>query len=167
MGKSFDFSEFDAIDSIKYRSFDNSVKEIRPFNALSFNSAKIPYETQAITYYMVGQIMEQANLSLENVKLKQRQLAGALYNLYVKDKKLVELNNNKKPTDAMINAAIDANQSYVKLSKVVNDRQAKYNVLKDLFKAFEQRKDLMQSLSAQKRVEMNMGGNSAINQPNK
>lgn len=156
-----DFSKFDAIESIKYRDYDGEIKEIVPHDALAFSSENIPFETQAITYYTVSQIMEQANLSLEDAKLSQSKLHAKLYLQYAVSEALIKANKGRKPTDAMINASIDLNDDYIKVSKLVTTRRMKYNVLKNLFKAFEQRKDLMQSISAQKRAENNIQLNTA------
>ncbi|MBT9670524.1 hypothetical protein GPK34_00535 [Secundilactobacillus kimchicus] len=158
----YDFSDYEAVSTIKYRDYDGSIKEMHPKEALSFNGENIPYETQAITYFMVAQLLEQANLNLENSKVVLRRKAGELYNQFVVDEELVKRNNGKKPTDAMINSAINADDDYVKLNLQVNQLQTKYSILKDLFKAFEQRKDLMQSLSAQKRAEYNIGSNTVL-----
>ena len=160
MPNKLDLTQFDNISSIAYKDFNGEIKEIVPQDALAFSSQDIPFETQAITYYTVSQLMEQANFKLESYKLALKQLEGKLYLSYVDNEDLRKKNNNKKPTDAMVNAAISSDDSYIKTSKAVLDLQEKANLLKNLFKAFEQRKDLMQSVAAQKRAELNIKNNT-------
>ncbi|MCA7081816.1 hypothetical protein LGL73_13780, partial [Staphylococcus aureus] len=74
---------------------------------------------------------------------------------------LREANNGKKPTDTMINAAIVSDDEYDRLIKVVNRISYEYKALNRLAKAFEQRKDLMQSISAQRRAMQVYGGSNS------
>ena len=157
-----DASKFNAIGDIKYRDYDGEIKSINPQKALSFSSENIPFETQAITYYTVGQIMEQVNLQLESAKLNLNRRYSLLYLNLTVDPEMVKANKGRKPTEGMLNAKISLDKEYQEDEQVISQLQMKYNVLKNLFKAFEQRKDLMQSVSAQKRAQGNIKPNTAL-----
>jgi len=157
---SVDISNIKTIGTIKYQDYAGNIKEIDVEKSLAFSSDDIPYETQAIKYYMVGQLMNQLNREVEDVKLQQRRIQSQLYLKYVADAKLIALNNGKKPTEGLINAAINSDDTFIDICSSLNELQANAELMKTLYRAFEQRKDLMQSLSAQKRVEYNIGSNS-------
>jgi len=144
-----------------YSSITGKYREITPQELLSFDSNNIPFETQAINYYQIAELAERANYRLENAKQDVDHRHGQLYNKFVSDPALREANNGKKPTDTMINAAIVSDDEYDQLIKIVNRISYEYKALNRLSKAFEQRKDLMQSISAQRRAMQVYGGSNS------
>lgn len=162
MNDKIDLTEYKGLPIIRYRDYSGEIKEINPQEALAFGKNNIPYESQAITYYTVTQLAQQANRVLESKKLQLQRKYSELYASSITDEALRKANGNKKPTEAMIGANIQTNSSYIELEEEVNE--ARYNALtlKDLAKAFEQRKDLMQSVAADVRLERNSGSNSGV-----
>jgi len=157
-----DFTQLGNLESIKYQSYDGSIKEIVPERDLAFGSDSIPFETQAIEYYNVVQLTEKVNRQLEELKLGQNRISAQLYNKFVADPAVRASNGGKKPSDTMINNLVTSDDSYIRVSQAVLKTQYNYSSLKGLAKAYEQRKDLMQSLSAQKRSELGIGNNTAF-----
>ena len=142
---------------IKYRDYDNSVKELDPQKVLAFSSQNIPYETQATTYFVVAQLTERANFNWNNSKALVNQLRGELYKRYVAD-----LTGTKRPTENTISAHIESDPTYIKAINKCNECEFKYRTLLRLTNAFDQRKDLMQSLSASERAKWNSGQNTTL-----
>lgn len=152
-----DITGIGELEEISYRNQRGEVKTIDPKELLSFNRQNLPFESQANTYFLVARLAELAKLKVENLKVDQRKLEGDLYNKYANDSDLKAANNNRKPTEGTISHMIDSNPSMVELTKSINEHNYKAQLLLRLVKAFEQRKDLMQSLSAQLRQENSFG----------
>lgn len=162
MADTIDLTNYNKLPIIRYRDYSGTIKEINPPEALAFGRNNIPYEEQAITYYTVTQLSQQANRALENKKLELQRLYSVLYATSVTDDNLRKANGNKKPTEAMIVANIQSDDQYVKVNEEINQLRYNFMTLKDLAKAFEQRKDLMQSASADMRLERNSGSNAGV-----
>lgn len=166
MADTIDLSGNQPLPLIKYRDYDGSVKVIDPKQQLAFGKDHIPYETQAITFYTVTQLTQQASRALEDKKLELTQVRAGLYRYWSVDEGFRQQNGGKKPTEAMIQAQIDADEGVVKVSKEVNQLKYQVDTLKGLSKAFEQRKDLMQSVSAEQRLERQIRDNTGDPLPN-
>lgn len=151
-----DLSKEAILQPIKYRDYDGQIKVIEPKKALAFNTDYLPYDTQAITYYTVSMLAEQANLDYENCKVETERIHANVYNRTLKE---VTASEGRKPSEARLNYLLaednDVQAAQVKLNQV----RYNYQVLVALRKAFEQRKDLMQTLAANQRAEYTRGSN--------
>lgn len=152
-----DITNIGEIEEISYRNQRGEIVTIDPKKLLGFNRNNLPFESQANTYFLVARLAELAKLKVENLKVDQRKLQGELYAKYANDDGLKATNNGRKPTEGTISHMIDSDESMVELSKKLNNNNYKAQLLNRLVKAFEQRKDLMQSLSAQMRQENSFG----------
>ena len=159
--ETLDVSELSSIPKeIKYRGYDGLVYSLKPSKILAFSGPDLPFETQATTYFMVTQLAEIANLDVNNKKDALTRVRGSLYYWYSVDKDLRKDNGNRKPSDAVLQSLVDSNDKVKAAMEEYNVARYKYNTLNNLVKAFEQRKDLMQSLSAKKRAELQTGQNT-------
>lgn len=149
------------IDTIKYYDYTGALRELSPSDILSYDKDNLPYETQAITYYNILQLAEKLNLDLNNAKLTLEQVDSSLYLTYLNSADLITLNGNKKPTESMLQHAIANDTNHIDKAKEVNRAQARYRLVNGLVRAFEQRKDMIQSFSAKQRAEIAIGSNSA------
>ena len=150
-------------EAIKYRDYNGAVQVLDPKKILALNSDNLPFETQATTYYMVTQLAETASLDTNNKKAELERVRSSLYYSYAMDEKVRKDNGGKKATDAMLNAMVNVSATYQQALKFYNESKYRYNMLNNLMKAFEQRKDLIQSISAKQRVEMSTGQNTITN----
>lgn len=152
-----DISNIGDLEEISYRNHSGKVTTINPKQLLAFNRSNLPFESQANTYFLIARLAELAKLKVENSKVELDKLEGELYNQYANDPELKAKNNNKKPTEGTLSSLIASNQQHADLSLRINQENYKAQVLLRLVKAFEQRKDLIQSLSAQLRQENSFG----------
>lgn len=161
MADSLDLTTLGKIDTIKYYDYQGELREVSPQSILAFNKDNLPYETQAIAYYNILQLAEKLNLDVNNAKLELEQVDSSLYLAYLTNLDLTTKAGNKKPTESMLQHAINQDENHIKYSEAVLNAQARYKLVNGLVKAFEQRKDMIQSYSAKARAELALGSNSA------
>lgn len=161
MADSLDLSSLGNISTIKYYDYQGNLKEVSPQEILAFNKDNLPYETQAIAYYNMLQLAEKINLDVNNAKLRLEQIDSSLYLTYLTDMDLMTKAGNKKPTESMLQHAINQDQNHIEQYQKLIKAQTKYKLVNGLVKAFEQRKDMIQSYSAKARAELALGSNSA------
>lgn len=154
-----DYSTQDLFQPLRYRDFDGQVKTIQPRELLAFNSDAVPYEDQANNYYLVSLLCEQANLTYENSKVDLDRIQGKTYTQFLTD---LTKKEGKKPSEARLANLINQDSLCIQMRKKVNQLRYNYQVLNRLTKAFEQRKDLMQTISANKRAQLQQPENSGI-----
>ena len=157
--KALDFSDQDIFRPLKYRDFDGQIKTMQPREMLSFSIDQVPYEDQANNYYIVSMLCEQANLAFENSKVDLDRIQGEIYNQFL-DR--LTKSEGRKPSEARLSTLVNQNPNFIKARKEVNDKRYKYQVLNRLTRAFEQRKDLMQTISANKRAQLQQPENTGI-----
>lgn len=157
-------NEANRLPVIKYRDYDNSVKEFDPRAVLPFSTKELPFETQATTYFVIAQLTEQANFNWKNAKVQQDKLRSDLYVHYIQK---AQDEGAKRPTENALSALIIGDSEFIKASNYVNAMERNYRTLLRFTSAMEQRKDMIQSMSASKRAELNSGFNDIrANDPN-
>lgn len=164
MGGTVDLTKGGQIPTnIKYRDATGEIKTLDVLKALSINTDKeLPLETQATNYFTAAALATEVTKELNNAKSLLEQTRSAFYTKYTLSKELRERNDGKKPTENMLQALVDATPEVTELTNKFNDAKYRAMLLNNLVKAFEQRGDMLRSLSARKRAELNSGQNDVV-----
>lgn len=143
---------------IQYVDANGEVKTLDPKEILSFNKNDLDFERQANHYYLIARLADMKQRELDDYKVQADALYAQLYQAYMNSDVLKKANNNRKPSEAMITSGINNDQNYVdaqtKLNKLTNDSK----LLVRFLKALELKMSMMQSESAQQRVDFTRRG---------
>jgi len=101
-------AEANRLPTIKFRDYDNSVKEFDPRYVLPFDTNNLPFESQATTYFQIAQLTEQANFAWKNSKVELDGIRSSLYTYYLRNLS----KDTKKPTENNISAHIMQDKRY-------------------------------------------------------
>ena len=148
----------DSLMPIQYVDANGEVKTLDPKEILSFNKNDLDFERQANHYYLIARLADMKQRELDDYKVQVDSLYAQLYQAYMNSDVLKKANNNRKPSEAMITSGINNDQNYVdaqtKLNKLTNDSK----LLVRFLKALELKMSMMQSESAQQRVDFTRRG---------
>lgn len=151
-------AEANRLPTIKFRDYDNSVKEFDPRYVLPFDTNNLPFESQATTYFQIAQLTEQANFAWKNAKVELDGVRSSLYTYYLRNLS----KDTKKPTENNISAHIMQDKRYTDAFNKTNLMERNYRILVQFTNAMSQRKDMLQSMSASKRAELQSGQNTSV-----
>lgn len=143
----------DALLPIQYVDPNGEIKTLDPKVILSFNKNDLDFENQANHYYLIARLADMKQRELDDYKVQVDSLYAQLYQAYMSSPDLKKANNNRKPSEAMITSGINNDQNYIdaqgKLNKLTNDAK----LLVRFLKALELKMGMMQTESAQQRVD--------------
>lgn len=143
----------DALLPIQYVDSNGEIKTLDPKVILSFNKNDLDFENQANHYYLIARLADMKQRELDDYKVQVDSLYAQLYQAYMSSPDLKKANNNRKPSEAMITSGINNDQNYIdaqgKLNKLTNDAK----LLVRFLKALELKMGMMQTESAQQRVD--------------
>lgn len=148
----------DAIRPIEYVNAQGEVITIDPQQLLTFNEDQLPFSDTANMYFLVARLAEQKRLEAKDLEGQLDALRGTLYIKYVQDESLKQINNGRKPPENMLNTAIESDAQYLELQKQANDADYQARTLNWLVKALDMKSNLMQTVSANKRKELDLKG---------
>ena len=148
----------DALLPIQYVDSNGEIKTLDPKVILSFNKNDLDFENQANHYYLIARLADMKQRELDDYKVQVDSLYAQLYQAYMSSPDLKKANNNRKPSEAMITSGINNDQNYIdaqdKLNKLTNDAK----LLVRFLKALELKMGMMQTESAQQRVDFTSRG---------
>lgn len=148
----------DALLPIQYVDSNGEIKTLDPKVILSFNKNDLDFENQANHYYLIARLADMKQRELDDYKVQVDSLYAQLYQAYMSSPDLKKANNNRKPSEAMITSGINNDQNYIdaqgKLNKLTNDAK----LLVRFLKALELKMGMMQTESAQQRVDFTRRG---------
>ena len=143
----------DALLPIQYVDSNGEIKTLDPKVILSFNKNDLDFDKQANHYYLIARLADMKQRELDDYKVQVDSLYAQLYQAYMSSPDLKKANNNRKPSEAMITSGINNDQNYIdaqgKLNKLTNDAK----LLVRFLKALELKMGMMQTESAQQRVD--------------
>ena len=148
----------DAIRPIEYVNAQGEVITIDPQQLLTFNEDQLPFSDTANMYFLVARLAERKRLEAKDLEGQLDALRGTLYIKYVQDESLKQINNGRKPPENMLNTAIESDAQYLELQKRANDADYQARTLNWLVKALDMKSNLMQTVSANKRKELDLKG---------
>ena len=148
----------DAIRPIEYVNAQGEVITIDPQQLLTFNEDQLPFSDTANMYFLVARLAERKRLEAKDLDGQLDALRGTLYIKYVQDESLKQINNGRKPPENMLNTAIESDAQYLELQKRANDADYQASTLNWLVKALDMKSNLMQTVSANKRKELDLKG---------
>ena len=148
----------DAIRPIEYVNAQGEVITIDPQQLLTFNEDQLPFSDTANMYFLVARLAERKRLEAKDLEGQLDALRGTLYIKYVQDESLKQINNGRMPPENMLNTAIESDAQYLELQKRANDADYQARTLNWLVKALDMKSNLMQTVSANKRKELDLKG---------
>ena len=148
----------DAIRPIEYVNAQGEVITIDPQQLLTFNEDQLPFSDTANMYFLVARLAERKRLEAKDLEGQLDALRGTLYIKYVQDESLKQINNGRKPPENMLNTTIESDAQYLELQKRANDADYQARTLNWLVKALDMKSNLMQTVSANKRKELDLKG---------
>ena len=148
----------DAILPIKYVNRQGEIVEIDPEKLLTFNEDKMPFGENSNVYFLIAELSERKRLEAKDLEGQLDALRGTLYIKYVQDESLKQINNGRKPPENMLKTAIESDAQYLELQKRANDADYQARTLNWLVKALDMKSNLMQTVSANKRKELDLKG---------
>lgn len=146
----------DALKPFSYVDQQGNIKTLDPQKMLTFDDDNLPFNKTANTYYLVARLAERKRLESKDLASQLDALRGSLYIQYIQDKNFKAINGGRKPPENMLNTAIESDAKYIKLSQAVNVADYQYRCLNWLVKALEMKANMMQSVSANKRKEIDV-----------
>lgn len=146
----------DALKPFSYVDQQGNIKTLDPQKMLTFDDNNLPFNKTANTYYLVARLAERKRLESKDLASQLDALRGSLYIQYIQDKNFKAINGGRKPPENMLNTAIESDAKYIKLSQAVNVADYQYRCLNWLVKALEMKANMMQSVSANKRKEIDV-----------
>lgn len=149
-------------NEIKYIDPQGNKKSIYPQEILKINDIENLSDISN-NYFLVSSLCELLNKKVKNKQKELDELTSALTLEYTNSEKLRKMNNNKKPTKDIVQSAVTLDKSYKKCRDELIELQSKYNVLNNLTKALIQKKDLLQTLNSNARVEKQLSSVGSIN----
>lgn len=145
-----------ALQPLQYVNSQGEIKTINPQALLTFDENNLPFSSTANAYFLVARLAERKRLEAKDLASQLDALNGSLYIKYVKDESFKQLNNGRKPPESMIQTAIKSDAQYIALQKKANEAEYQARSLNWLVKAIEMKSNMMQSVSANKRKELDM-----------
>lgn len=145
-----------ALQPLQYVNAQGEIKTINPQALLTFDENNLPFSSTANAYFLVARLAERKRLEAKDLASQLDALNGSLYIKYVKDESFKQLNNGRKPPESMIQTAIKSDAQYIALQKKANEAEYQARSLNWLVKAIEMKSNMMQSVSANKRKELDM-----------
>lgn len=149
-------------NEIKYIDPQGNKKSIYPQEILKINDIENLSDISN-NYFLVSSLCELLNKKVKNKQKELDELTSALTLEYTNSEKLRKMNNNKKPTKDIVQSAVILDKSYKKCKGELIELQSKYNILNNLTKALIQKKDLLQTLNSNARVEKQLSSVGSIN----
>ena len=149
-------------NEIKYIDPQGNKKSIYPQEILKINDIENLSDISN-NYFLVSSLCELLNKKVKNKQKELDELTSALTLEYTNSEKLRKMNNNKKPTKDIVQSAVTLDKSYKKCRNELIELQSKYNILNNLTKALIQKKDLLQTLNSNARVEKQLSSVGSIN----
>lgn len=149
-------------NEIKYIDPQGNKKSIYPQEILKINDIENLSDISN-NYFLVSSLCELLNKKVKNKQKELDELTSALTLEYTNSEKLRKMNNNKKPTKDIVQSAVTLDKSYKKCRDDLIELQSKYNILNNLAKALIQKKDLLQTLNSNARVEKQLSSVGSIN----
>lgn len=146
----------DALKPLQYVTAQGEIKELDPKALLTFSEDNLPLSATANDYFLVARLAERKRLEAKDLSSQLDALRGSLYIKYVKSESFKALNNGRKPPESMLNTAINSDASYLELQQKANDADYQARTLSWLVKALDMKSNLMQTVSANKRKELDM-----------
>ena len=135
-------------NEIKYIDPQGNKKSIYPQEILKINDIENLSDISN-NYFLVSSLCELLNKKVKNKQKELDELTSALTLEYTNSEKLRKMNNNKKPTKDIVQSAVTLDKSYKKC--------------RDELKALIQKKDLLQTLNSNARVEKQLSSVGSIN----
>lgn len=145
-----------ALQPLQYVNAQGEIKTIDPQALLTFDENNLPFSSTANAYFLVARLAERKRLEAKDLASQLDALNGSLYIKYVKDESFKQLNNGRKPPESMLQTAIKSDAQYITLQKKANEAEYQARSLNWLVKAIEMKANMMQSVSANKRKELDM-----------
>lgn len=145
-----------ALQPLQYVNAQGDIKTINPQALLTFDENNLPFSSTANAYFLVARLAERKRLEAKDLASQLDALNGSLYIKYVKNESFKQLNNGRKPPESMIQTAIKSDAQYIALQKKANEAEYQARSLNWLVKAIEMKSNMMQSVSANKRKELDM-----------
>lgn len=145
-----------ALQPLQYVNAQGDIKTIDPQSLLTFDENNLPFSSTANAYFLVARLAERKRLEAKDLASQLDALNGSLYIKYVKDESFKQLNNGRKPPESMLQTAIKSDAQYIALQKKANETEYQARSLNWLVKAIEMKANMMQSVSANKRKELDM-----------
>lgn len=149
-------------NEIKYIDPQGNKKSIYPQEILKINDIENLSDISN-NYFLVSSLCELLNKKVKNKQKELDELTSALTLEYTNSEKLRKMNNNKKPTKDIVQSAVTLDKNYKKCRDDLIELQSKYNILNNLTKALIQKKDLLQTLNSNARVEKQLSSVGSIN----
>lgn len=149
-------------NEIKYIDPQGNKKSIYPQEILKINDIENLSDISN-NYFLVSSLCELLNKKVKNKQKELDELTSALTLEYTNSEKLRKMNNNKKPTKDIVQSAVTLDKSYKKCRDDLIELQSKYNILNNLTKALIQKKDLLQTMNSNARVEKQLSSVGSIN----
>lgn len=146
----------DALKPFSYVDQQGNIKTLDPQKMLTFDDNNLPFNKTANDYYLIARLAERKRLESKDLASQLDALRGSLYIQYIQDKNFKAINGGRKPPENMLNTAIESDAKYIKLSQAVNVADYQYRCLNWLVKALEMKANMMQSVSANKRKEIDV-----------
>ena len=145
-----------ALQPLQYVNAQGEIKTIDPQALLTFDENNLPFSSTANAYFLVARLAERKRLEAKDLASQLDALNGSLYIKYVKDESFKQLNNGRKPPESMLQTAIKSDAQYIALQRKANEAEYQARSLNWLVKAVEMKSNMMQSVSANKRKELDM-----------
>lgn len=149
----------DAMKPIQYYDSQGNLKTINTQALLAINENNLEYDL-APSYFLIARLEANARLMVKDLDNKLSAKHGELYAKYSVDSELRKMNNGKKPTENMINSAIECDDDYKQLNTEYIKADYRLRVFSYLLKALDTKVNLTQSLSARKRMEQQLSKNA-------
>lgn len=155
-------NELKELDKIPYIDTQGNTKYLDPTKMLQVKENYVDLTEVANQYFLVSSLADKVNRTTKAFQKELDSLHSKLYIKYANDAELKQANGGRKPSEGMINSYIESDESYKKESLKVINSQYKYSVLKDLQKALEMKQNLLQTISANNRVEKQTFGTQSV-----
>lgn len=150
------------LDKIPYIDVQGNKKYLEPSKMLQVRENYVDLTEVANQYFLVSSLADKINRTTKALQKELDSLHSKLYIKYVNDPALKETNGGRKPSENMINSYVESDTTYKEASMKVIDSQYRYSVLKDLQKALEMKQNLLQTISANNRVEKQTFGSQSV-----
>lgn len=149
-------------DCIPYIDAQGVKKVLYPQKILEINNIS-NLNDLANSYFLVSSLCETLNKQAKTFQKDLEELEAKLTLQFTHSEDLRKLNNNKKPTKDMIESCIKTNDDYKRARSELIEIQSKYNILNNLMKAIIMKKDLLQTLNSNARVERSLSSGGFVN----
>lgn len=150
------------LDKIPYVDAQGTKQVIDPVKLLEVSENYVDLTGVANDYFLVSSLADQADRNSKAMQKSLDSLRSELYVKYLSDPELKQLSNGRKPSEQTINSYIENDETYKKAYKQLLNSQYRVNVLKDLKKAVEIKQSLLQTISANNRIEKKAFGNQSV-----